>query len=366
MSVSRLPSGRYRAQVYVDGKVISAAKILGLDDPTFPSKRKAQDAVADARRLLKGRKRSKITVAQFAERWTTDELFLAQRPKDSTRMHNEERIRRFVERYGSLPLDAIGDDVVGDWLAGNKNISTVPVLKAMFNDAKARKAGRLIDANPWEGLGIKKGKGRGDEEIPSEELVRKVIAAAREHTNPSFAAWLQVGAYTGMRPGELDGLRWDRILWDEDRIRVWEQWNNKARKVTSTKTDERRLAILTPPAREALLSLTQTGPYCFTNLHGNHWTVSARAYHWKAVRAASGYQGDFYEAGRHFAGWYMTNVLGLPPELVAIALGHKDGGKLVISTYGHRDKDAALGQVLDAYKQQSNVVQLKMIKGDGA
>jgi hypothetical protein len=45
---------------------------------------------------------------------------------------------------------------------------------------------------------------------------------------------------------------------------------------------------------------------------GSHWTASARAYHWKAVRAAAGWEGSLYLATRHFAGWYMVNVLELP------------------------------------------------------
>jgi hypothetical protein len=40
-----------------------------------------------------------------------------------------------------------------------------------------------------------------------------------------------------------------------------------------------------------------------------------------------------------FAGWYMVNVLDLPSEDVAIALGHTDGGELVRRLYGHRDHD---------------------------
>jgi hypothetical protein len=64
-------------------------------------------------------------------------------------------------------------------------------------------------------------------------------------------------------------------------------------------------------------------------IRGSHWTASARAYHWKAARAAAGWEGSLYLATRHFAGWYMVNVLELPSEDVAIALGHTDGGELV-------------------------------------
>ncbi len=85
---------------------------------------------------------------------------------------------------------------------------------------------------------------------------------------------------------------------------------------------------------------------------------SSRAYHWKATKAAVGYDGTLYVATRHHAGAYMTNVLGLPSEDVAIALGHEDGGELVRRLYGHRDKDLALDRVIRAYVERANVVPL--------
>jgi hypothetical protein len=83
-----------------------------------------------------------------------------------------------------------------------------------------------------------------------------------------------------------------------------------------------------------ILSLPVEGEFCFAPIRGRHWTASARAYHWKALRAAAGWEGSLYLATRHFAGWYMVNVLELPSEDVAIALGHTDGGELVRKLYG--------------------------------
>lgn len=88
-------------------------------------------------------------------------------------------------------------------------------------------------------------------------------------------------------------------------------------------------------------------------IRGEHWTASARAYHWKAVRAAAGWSGSLYLATCHFAGWYMVNVLEMSSEDVAIALGHQDGGNLVRRLYGHRDRRLALDRIVSAYETQS-------------
>ncbi len=55
----------------------------------------------------------------------------------------------------------------------------------------------------------------------------------------------------------------------------------------------------------------------------------------------------------------MANVLDLPSEDVAIALGHEDGGELVRRLYGHRDRERALGRGVNAYAARSNVRPLR-------
>ncbi len=48
----------------------------------------------------------------------------------------------------------------------------------------------------------------------------------------------------------------------------------------------------------------------------------------------------------------MINLLELPSEDVAIALGHTDGGELVRKLYGHRDRERALDRVAAAYRER--------------
>jgi integrase len=296
-----------------------------------------------------------MTTRAFWERWTSDPLFA--RPKESTNILNRERTQAFVDRYGHLRLAAIGDEVVAEWLAGGKRNGTVPALRAMFNDAASAKAGRLLMHNPFARLGISRGPGRRHEQPPSEEQVWTLIGHARRLVSPSFAAWLQVAAFSGLRPGELDALRHARVDLARGRIEVAEQFDAKTRTFTLPKNGKRREAPLTPPARAAIVSLPEGGEFCFVSIRGEHWTPSSRAYHWKAVRAAAGWRGSLYLATRHFAGSYMVNVLELPSEDVAIALGHSDGGELVRKLYGHRDQERALDRVTAAYRRTTSLTQ---------
>jgi integrase len=285
-----------------------------------------------------------VTLAEFWQRWTTDPLFA--RPKASTNLHNRERTRGFVTVYGSIPLAHVGDLVVAEWLRGGEHAGTVPALRAMFNDAASAKTGRLVSHNPFAGLRLAKSSGRRDKSPPSEEMVWTMIGQAREITSPYFAAWLQVAAFTGLRPGELDALRWSSIDFASSRIDVVEQYNSKTGEFTLPKNGRTRRAPLTAPAREALLALPRDGDFCFVNLRGDHFTSSSRAYHWKAVRAAAGWTQSLYLATRHFAGSYMINELGMSSEDVAVALGHQDGGELVRRLYGHRETERALARIV--------------------
>jgi integrase len=360
MSVSKLPSGRWRAQVYdpATGKNVSVSKVLH-GPSTFDTKREAKTAREKARGLLGMVVRQQVTVRDFAERWTTDAIF--ERPKASTNLHNAERVQGFVDRYGDLPLTLVSDEVVAEWLALGKH-GSVPALRAMFNDARSAKAGRLIQSNPFAELGLKRSKGNAKKDPPSEEMVWALIHKAREIGPPSFAAWLQVGCFTGMRPGELDALRWGAVDFDRGLIRVAEQWNAKSHTFTLPKNGLKRWALMPQQAREALLEMPP-GDFCFLNNWGSHWTAGARDRWWGQTRSAVGYEDSLYMATRHFAGSYMTNRLLLPSEDVAIALGHTDGGELVRRLYGHRDESMALERVARAF-EGARVVPLRAVKED--
>jgi integrase len=359
LSVTRLPSGRWRAQVYdpATGTNLSVSTLLG-SPGTFATKTEAKRAREKARERLGESREVAITLAAFWERWTADPLFA--RPKESTNIHNRERTKGFVAVYGARPIGKIDDAVVAEWLAGGSRNGTVPALRAMFNDAASAKAGRVVRSNPFARLGISRGPGRRHEQPPSEEHVWKIVRCARELATPSFAAWLQVAAFTGLRPGELDALRRVNVDLDRSRIRVVEQFSAATRTFTLPKNGQVREAPLTDPAREALVALPVESEFCFAPIRGEHWTASARAYHWKAVRVAAGWAGSLYLATRHFAGWYMVNVLDLPSEDVAIALGHTDGGELVRHLYGHRDHERALDRVAAAYERTANYTQMQL------
>lgn len=373
MSLQKLPSGKIRAQVHdpATGRNIGVGKVLG-GSSTFRTRTEAKQARARARdKLQAGRGRGATTVAELHGRWTTDPLFA--RPKESTNLHNAERTQGFVARYGSVSVAAMGTDpgdaIVAEWLAGGKRNATVPALRAMFNDAASAKGGRLLERNPFAGLGIAKTKGNAGRRPPSEEDMERLVALARELTPPSFANYLEFACASGARPGELDALRWPSVRWNDGEVDLTEQWNAKVRAFSEPKYGAYTIA-LHERVRQVLLRMKRDSSgsqFVFTTLRGTHFTPSARTHHWNRVRCAAGLgQVTLYMATRHYFGWYATNVLELPSDVVAQQFGHKDGGRLVGQLYGHLEGKVARRRIRDAFDSTAQVRPLRLVGEDNS
>jgi integrase len=225
-------------------------------------------------------------------------------------------------------------------------------LRAFFNDAAKAQAGRLVDHNPFAKLGLRSSRGRRDTQPPSQAAIARLIALADELTPPSFAAYLDVAVHEGLRPGELDALRWTKIDFQAGTILVDEQWSQTSREFTLPKHHYVRTIALTSQARERLLRVPRESEFAFTTLRGSHYRPSSRAHHWNRVRCAAGLGNvDLYTATRHYFGWYAWNVLELDARDIALQFGHQDGGELVRKLYGHPDAAIARDRIRRAFEQ---------------
>lgn len=347
---NQLPSGRWRGRVRHPrtGKQVAPHTVIG-GPSTFPSQRLAEQAESRARDVLVGDARRGLTVREWWEEWTTDPLWL--RPAESTNIHNRERTAGFVALYGDRAMAAVDHLVVGEWLKGGRNTGAVPALRAMWNDARRPHAGMLIDYNPFANLGLRGRRGRKNVQPPNEIQVGRMIEVADAMTPPSFAAYILTACWTAARPGELDALRWTDLDFEAEEIRIERQWNVKARKLSLPKHDSRRTIAMTEVVHDRLIDLPRESEWVFTTLRGTHYMPSSRCFHWNRVRCSAGLGDvDLYTATRHFYGWYALNVLDLQPHVIALHLGHTDGGRLVRELYGHPDAAIARERIREAFR----------------
>ena len=334
--IQKRPNGRYAVTVY--DPVLKRRRQVG----TFDKLKDARSAEATAKAEAKSPDRE--TVGAFHARWTRD----FPRPKQSTNAHNAERARDFAVQHQRVAMSDVTAKTVDRYLSADpKRKQRVPALRAMWNDARRR---GVVTTNPWANLGLATTRGNRDRPPPSQDQIALMLEHAWQLAPPSFAAWLTFGTFTGMRPGELDGLRRDWVDLERDEIHVNEQWSVGARDFTLPKNGKTRVIALTPPAREALLRVPRESAFAFTTLRGTHYTASSRSFHWNRVRAAAGlHDKTLYLCTRHYAGWYLLNVLDMDAPVVAHQLGHEDGGREVERTYGHRERARSLEKIKRAW-----------------
>ena len=354
---NQLPSGRWRERVTRPGDngkqmQISPHTIIG-GPKTFASRRDAERAEENARTVLLELGDGK-TLSEWWVEWTESRLWA--RPSESTNVHNRERTRAFVDAYGDRPMRSIDHRVVAQWLHGGRNLGTVPALRACFNDARRPQAGMLIDHNPFASLGLSRGRGRKDVQPPDQAQTARMLAAAEQLTPYSFAAYLLTAVWSAARPGELDALKWVDVDLQAETIRIERQWNVRLRRITEPKHGSRRTIAMTEPVRQRLLELPHESEFVFTTIRGTHYTPSSRNLHWNRVRCAVEFGNvDLYTATRHYFGWYALNVLELPAHVIALQLGHQDGGKLVSELYGHPDAAIARERTREAFRSTAEV-----------
>jgi integrase len=236
---------------------------------TYASKEEKEEWEELARQELRKRHEQGKTVGEWHAIWTDpDGTWGLKRRSKSTLIHNAERTRRFVEAYRDRPLVEITRKlVVEEWLRyGERNMSTVPALRAMFSDAAKVMTGELIprDRNPFgeilRELGISGSKGRREHKPPSEAKTVELLAIADQISPPSFAAFLRTAIYTGARPGELDALRWTDLDFTPGRsvVHIRGQWNNKAKEYTEPKRHSDRHVAMVDELRDYMLAYRRT------------------------------------------------------------------------------------------------------------
>jgi integrase len=93
-------------------------------------------------------------------------------------------------------------------------------------------------------------------------------------------------------------------------------------------------------------------------LLSGYWTPLAALFGKRADQHGRYELVDFYEL-RHRAAWWMHVELGMPERLVAVQLGHTDGGKLVRELYGHGDH-GALAEIDRYLDMPATVVPLRL------
>lgn len=190
--------------------------------------------------------------------------------------------------------------------------------------------------NPWESRRQTEPEGR-DRWLTHEEADRLIAAAERRSARyPWLADFIRIGLYTGMRPGEILGLEWTRVSFDNAVIEfgAGDQKNGRRARIPANAT-----------AREALAHRRQ---YRATHCPGSPW-VMCRKDGTRIGSIKTGFAGCVKDAGlidvhphdlrRTCGSWLVQAGVGI--ERVSALLRHSDVA-ITARVYAHlRPSDLA-------------------------
>jgi integrase len=311
----------------------------------FHTKQERREARDAKRRELRGPTLpDSYTVAAWAGRYLDE---YGRKHKRSSLTTATASLQPFLRTFGHRTLGSIERIEAKDWTRDARP-SWLPQVVALHSHAIDE---RVIDYNPFIGLSGSS-RGRADTAPPTVDELSALLSAcdALGDYAEQMRALVIVGAYTGMRPGELFELRWSDIDLAHHRVTVSRRIY---RGVVDTPKNGRPKTIALPPAaRDALMRQpTRAGELVFLSQRGRQLSQRTLWGYWEKVKAAAGLDFDFYLATKHY-GVCKLYAAGLSPRAIAAQMGWSEAGVTdLLRTYGHADV-VALAEVDALYGER--------------
>jgi integrase len=313
-----------------------------------------------------------MTVAEYLEQWL--EHIKPNRSPATIRGYRF-KIDRINRCLGSVRLDKLTpqhlDRAYRVWLDEGLHPSSVHhqhrVLSAALHQAVKW---QLIPSSPTA-MASPPARHTGTPSIPSTDILLKLISAAEERGDPVLAAVISVAVTTGLRRGELSGLRWGDVDFEARRLQVrrsvrndihggWIVGPTKTHQVRRIALDDFTVSVLQTHQAHALEWASDAGValdddgYVFTlDPRGvDPLTPDRLTGGFRRLCNAIGVSGMTLHTLRHFSA-RMLIASGRDVRTIAGRLGHSDA-TTTLRVYAHmvegRDQDAAdyLGSLIAA------------------
>lgn len=374
----RTSSGRITFTIRTpDGQRLSQNKILSSEPKSYAT---VEEAIAGHKRVtdyLASEIDRALTVRGFWDRWTdVDDPEWGVKGSERERRGEHaiytyaSRTRAFVERFGERAMASMTELDLKTWrleVGVSFARSTLPVLQTFFKDAET--AGLRVGTNPASRLAnIAKAqlvdeREENREDPPDLQTVNRMLAHLQHAGYPrSFYGWMLTAARTGMRGSEVDGMQWEFL--HDDVYEIEWQLHPRTNRLTVPKHRSRRKVVLPPEVMAEIERVRPAGrgdmaeiPFIWLNTCRTPWRHDSRQKWFEKEIDGTSAQAivdgaTMYQSTRHHWASWAVNVAGISPYRASILYGHKDGGRLITSTYANKDNDAAIDAVREATKRQ--------------
>ena len=226
----------YRARVRLKGHPEAAATFKRLTD----AKRWVQHTESAMRegRHFKTTEAKRHTLADLVDRYVRE--VLPQKPKNAA--NTDHQLGWWKSKLGAYTLDEITaarivqcrNDLLGTRTRRNRLMATATVVRYMAALSHALtvavKDWEWMDDSPMRKVS-KPREPRGRERFLSDDERTALLDACRDSTSVSLYAVVVLALSTGMRSGEIMGLRWPHVDLQRFQIRLHETKNGSSRAV---------------------------------------------------------------------------------------------------------------------------------------
>ena len=344
------------------GKVTYRARYR---DPAGRERSKSFDRKVDAERWLADVQHAKSRGAwtdpslgrvRFAD-WLTAWWATTMNLRPTTRARDEMALRLYaVPRFGDMPLAAISQLEVRAWVAelSARGLAPATVVKAYQLLGKVLAA--AVDAGYLAQTPCRNVPLPAIEREEMRFLTPTEIATLAEAIRPRYRALVFVGAYGGLRIGELAGLRRSRVDHLRGTVQVAEIITEVSGRLyvgpPKTRASRRTVGLPRFVVRELEAHLAGGGSqddHVFTApLGGPLRIIGFRSRIWRPATRAAGLEGLRIHDLRHTA-VALWIAAGASPKEVAVRAGHTSVS-FTLDRYGHLypEADTALRDRLDA------------------
>jgi integrase len=349
----RLPDGRQ-----VQKRLGPAWTGRGRPRAGYLTRRSAQELLdeilAQARAgTLPGMVRTGATFAMAAQEWLRFIEFDRQRKRSTVRGYRSQLLAHLLPTFGDRPLEAIDAREIERWrsdLAAERRLSNATInrllvaLHGIFE--RARRVWGLKE-NPVRDVDRQPTPPRVDIDVYSIEEVMALVRAAGDEQD---AAIFLTAAFTGLRMGELVGLRWRDVDFVDSAIRVRQTYLLGA--VDTPKSGKGRVVPMVEDVASALARLSQREHFTtpddvvFPGINGGYLDDSALRRRYKVAQAKAGLRPLRFHDLRHTFGTHA--IRAVDPRELQEWMGHADFSTTEIYLSYRPSTDAAqrLGRVL--------------------
>lgn len=349
-TITKLPSGRYRARYWQLGTQVSAPS-------TFATKADARTWLAGVetdmnRGLHINASAGSIPLGVYSEKWMKQR---ALRPH--TRETYESQLRHILGRFDKVELSAITPGEVRAWhgqiVNSDLNPNTVAKVYRLFRNlmGTAMDDG-LLRLNP---VNIKGAAVEHSIERPL--LPWRDVGRLAEVIHPRFSALVWTAASSGLRFGELSGLTLNHVDLDAARVRVDQSLTFIAGRGPSLgppKSDAAYRTVSLPgTTRDILLTHVSTyvdrdpNAFVFTTVTGRPLLNRYFAPYWRRAKADAGVDATvrFHDL-RHLAGTTAASA-GASLREIMNRMGHASSDAALRYLKASEQRDAEIANAID-------------------